>query len=306
MIVIMGDIEEPMIEDTLDLLEQRGADHCYLAPDHFPHEVSLSLGLPGSNNGIRWKDGSVVPWSEVRSIYHRLGFTHFDTEEQDEEYSEAEEAYASAEFMSLLNPILNTLPARIVNRPLASATNASKPYQANLIQQAGFFIPETLVTNDPDDAKEFFHLHGGEVIYKSISYVRSIVKKMKPEDLDRLDTLRTCPVQLQQMVPGIDHRVHVMGDRVFAHRIQAEENDYRYDKKAEIVAFELDDETEERCIALARILDMEIAGVDLRITPDGEAYCFEVNPSPAFSWYEVRTGQPITAALCDLLMSDLD
>ena len=139
MIVIMGDIEEPMIEDTLDLLEQRGADHCYLAPDHFPHEVSLSLGLPGSNSGIQWRDGSRVCWSEVTSIYHRLGFTHFETE--DEEYSEAEEAYAGAEFMSLLNPILNTLPARIANRPLASATNASKPYQANLIQQAGFLSP---------------------------------------------------------------------------------------------------------------------------------------------------------------------
>lgn len=159
-------------------------------------------------------------------------------------------------------------------------------------------------TGPPEDAAEFFDLHNGQVIYKSISYVRSIVKKMKKEDLARLDTLRTCPVQLQEMVPGIDHRVHVIGDRVFAHRIQAEQNDYRYDKQAEIVAHELDPETEERCIDLARILDMEIAGVDLRITPDGEAYCFEVSPSPAFSWYEVRTGQPITSALCDLLVQD--
>lgn len=300
MIVIMGDIEEPMIEDTLEILQERGADHCHLAADHFPHEISLSLGLPGSNNGIHWKNGAQVKWTDVTAIYHRLNFENFHAEDP---YSEAEEAYATAEFLSLLNPILNTLPIRVINRPLASSTNASKPFQTNLIQRAGFLIPETLVTNDAESAREFYEDHHGEVIYKSISYVRSIVKKMKTEDLERLDTLRTCPIQLQQMVPGVDHRVHVIGDRVFAHRIQAEENDYRYDKKAEIVAFELDEETEERCIDLARILDMEIAGVDLRITPDGEAYCFEVNPSPAFSWYEVRTGQPITEALCDLLMS---
>ena len=303
MIVIMGDIDEPMIEDTLDELTERGVEHCYLSAEHFPHEASLSLTLPGGGSGIQWRDGSRVEWSEVRSLYHRLGFTHFDEED---EYSPEEEAYVQAEFMSLLNPILNTLPARVVNRPLSSSTNASKPFQANLIQQAGFFIPETLVTNSPEDAAKFFDLHNGQVIYKSISYVRSIVKKMKKEDLARLDTLRTCPVQLQEMVPGIDHRVHVIGDRVFAHRIQAEQNDYRYDKQAEIVAHNLDPETEERCIDLARILDMEIAGVDLRITPDGEAYCFEVNPSPAFSWYEVRTGQPITSALCDLLMAGPD
>lgn len=303
MILIMGELEEPMIEDTLELLKERGAAHCHLSPEDFPLQASLSLSLPGADSGIQWRDGSRVAWGEVRSIYHRLGFTHFEAEE---EYSQAEEAYASAEFMSLLNPILNTLPARIINRPLASSTNASKPFQANLIQQAGFLIPETLVTNDPQDAVDFYHMHGGQVIYKSISYIRSIVKQMTKEDLGRLDTLRTCPVQLQQMVPGIDHRVHVMGERVFAHRIQAEENDYRYDKKAEIVAFELDAQTQERCLDLARILGMEIAGVDLRITPEGEVYCFEVNPSPAFSWYEVRTGQPITAALCDLLMQDPD
>ncbi|MFA7481186.1 MAG: glutathione synthase [Vulcanimicrobiota bacterium] len=304
MIVIMGDIEEPMIEDTLDELEERGAPHCYLAPDHFPQEATLSLALSGSDSGIQWRDGTRVRWSEVRSVYHRLSFDQFRPQEDQEAYSVEEEAYASNEFMSLLNPILNTLPARIVNRPMASSTNASKPFQANLIQQAGFSIPETLVTNDPEAAREFYDLHGGQVIYKSISYVRSIVKQMTPEDLGRLDTLRTCPVQLQQMVPGIDHRVHVMGERVFAHRIQAEENDYRYDKQAEIVAFELDEETEERCLDLTQILGMEIAGVDLRISPEGEVFCFEVNPSPAFSWYEARTGQPITAALCDLLMKE--
>ena len=300
MIVVMGELDEPMIEDTLDELTERGVPCCHLAPHHFPQNASLTAALPKADGGIRWSDGTRVLWKDVTAIYHRLGFTDFETED---EYSEAEEAYASSEFMGLLNPILNTLPVRVVNRPLASSTNASKPFQTSLIQQAGFFVPETLVTNDPEDAAEFYHLHGGEVIYKSISYVRSIVKKMQAEDLDRLDTLRTCPVQLQQMVPGIDHRVHVMGERVFAHRIQAVENDYRYDKQAEIVAHQLDEETEERCVELARILDMEIAGVDLRITPDGDVFCFEVNPSPAFSWYEVRTGQPLTGALCDLLMS---
>lgn len=305
MILIMGDINEPMIEDTLDELETRGASHCFVAPEHFPHEATLSLALPSSESGLQWRDGTKVRWADVRSIYHRLSFGDFQSDEGQEDYTDEEEAYASNEFMSLLNPILNTLPVRVVNRPLASSTNASKPFQANLIQQAGFLIPETLVTNDPLAAQEFYDLHQGQVIYKSISYVRSIVKQMLPEDLQRLDTLRTCPVQLQEMVPGIDHRVHVIGERVFAHQIQAKENDYRYDKEAEIVAHQLDGETEERCLELAKILGMEIAGVDLRISSEGEVYCFEVNPSPAFSWYEVRTGQPITAALCDLLMKDL-
>jgi hypothetical protein len=33
-------------------------------------------------------------------------------------------------------------------------------------------------------------------------------------------------------------------------------------------------------------------GIDLKVTPDDEVCCFEVNPSPAFSYYEGSTGQP--------------
>ena len=42
-------------------------------------------------------------------------------------------------------------------------------------------------------------------------------------------------------------------------------------------------------------------GIDLKITPDDEVYCFEVNPSPAFSYYESNTGQPISAAIARAL-----
>jgi RimK-like ATP-grasp domain len=299
MILVLGDTEEPMVEDLLDELDRRNQDYCHLSSEQIPHDVSISVALPRQESGLRWADGTTLPWHKVKSIYHRLGFATF---EEEDDYSEAEKTFAANEFMGALIPVLNNIKARVANRPLSSSTNASKPFQTSLVQEAGFSIPETLVTSDAEDAREFFDVHDGQVIYKSISYVRSIVKQMTLEDLDRLDTLRTCPVQLQQMVPGTDYRVHVMGNQVFAHKINATENDYRYDKQAEIVAFELDPETQNKCINVARRLNMEIAGVDLRLTPDGETYCFEVNPSPAFSWYEVRTGQPITSALCDLLM----
>jgi D-alanine-D-alanine ligase-like ATP-grasp enzyme len=44
-------------------------------------------------------------------------------------------------------------------------------------------------------------------------------------------------------------------------------------------------------------MGLELAGIDLRIRPNGEVVCFEVNPSPAFSYYEERTGLPIAAAV---------
>jgi D-alanine-D-alanine ligase-like ATP-grasp enzyme len=46
---------------------------------------------------------------------------------------------------------------------------------------------------------------------------------------------------------------------------------------------------------------LHVAGIDLRRTPDGEWYCFEVNPSPAFLYYETATGLPIAAAIARIL-----
>jgi hypothetical protein len=36
----------------------------------------------------------------------------------------------------------------------------------------------------------------------------------------------------------------------------------------------------------------------------GEVFCFEVNPCPAFSFYESNTGQPIAASLARYLAAD--
>jgi glutathione synthase/RimK-type ligase-like ATP-grasp enzyme len=58
-----------------------------------------------------------------------------------------------------------------------------------------------------------------------------------------------------------------------------------------------DDDVAERCLLLAADLGLDFAAIDLRITPDGEAVCFEVDPSPAYSAFEQATGPPIARYL---------
>jgi hypothetical protein len=48
-----------------------------------------------------------------------------------------------------------------------------------------------------------------------------------------------------------------------------------------------------------------MAGIDLRWIPYGEWYCFEVNPSPAFNFYQYHTGQPIVTAVTRLFMAGI-
>jgi hypothetical protein len=192
-------------------------------------------------------------------------------------------------------------PALVVNRLQAMASNSSKPYQLSLIRRFGFDIPQTLVTTCSDEALAFWR-HYQDVIYKSVSGVRSRVSRLRPEHLDRLNDVSSCPTQFQQYIAGTDHRVHVVGDEAFACEIRAEADDYRYAQgDVEIRSTRLPPEIEERCIRLAKALRLPVAGIDLRRTSDDAWYCFEVNPSPAFSYYQQETGQPIDRAIAHLL-----
>ena len=198
-----------------------------------------------------------------------------------------------------------SLPVLVVNRRQASHTNMSKPYQQQLIAQYGFQVPRTLVTMVPEEARMFYDECQGRVIYKSISAERSIVKPLRPEDFPRLDQIRYCPVQLQEMIPGADLRIHTVGDRLFATEVRSDGADYRYaereDKQRTMRAVELESGLQTRCLNLAKGLGLSLSGIDLRRTPDGAYYCFEVNTSPGFTFFENYTGQRIGDALADLL-----
>jgi glutathione synthase/RimK-type ligase-like ATP-grasp enzyme len=109
-------------------------------------------------------------------------------------------------------------------------------------------------------------------------------------------------------VDGTNLRVHTIGGEVYATAIRTAATDYRYAARqcgnpADLREVELSDELAEKCLALSKSLGLEFAGIDLKVTPEDEVYCFEVNPSPAFSYYEENADQPISQGLARCLMA---
>lgn len=319
MIAVLGSADEFMIRQVRDLLLARGADVLFLPVSDMPTTVQFSVELPGvrpssalypfedavvepriaCDGGFRLPHGERIPLHSIRAVYQRVGF---HPSQAADDYTPDEAAFAHRECVSALFAMLDSMGGLVVNRPVTAGTNASKPYQTGLIARSGFRVPATVVTAEPDVARDFYRTHGS-CIYKSISSVRSIVRPFTDADLDRLDALRTCPVQLQERVDGTDVRVHVVGTQVFPSRVVTRESDYRYDKEVQVTAAVLPADVALRCVRLAHALGFVLAGIDLRVTPEGQYYCFEVNPTPAYGWYERHTGQPISSALCDVLMA---
>lgn len=162
-------------------------------------------------------------------------------------------------------------------------------------------MPDTLITTSPDRALAFL-AHHGTVIYKSMSGVRSVVSRLTERHLARIDEVENCPTMFQQFIAGVDVRVHVVGAQVFACQIESSAVDYRYPSEGEMTrvgAVNLPEEVHARCLAASRALSLPLCGIDLRRTPEGRWYAFEVNPSPAFTCFEV--GREIRDAIAAYL-----
>jgi hypothetical protein len=290
-----------MVRRELDAL---GVPHLTFNQRRFATaEVGFAVAA-GRVTGTLVLEGARYSLEDIRGVYVRL----MDDQALPELAGEPPESPRRRACRALHDALMRwceVAPARVVNRAGPMGSNFSKPYQAQLIARYGFSVPETLITNDPDLVRAFLARHG-RVVYKSISGVRSIVHTLDAPDLARLDRIRWCPTQFQRFVEGTNVRVHVVGDAVFATAVSTEATDYRYavrqvGEAAVLRPVDLPDAVAERCVLLAQGLELPFAGIDLKITPAGEVVCFEVNPSPAFSYYESHTGQPIARAVARYL-----
>lgn len=301
MILVCGIPSEGPLSRVLRAAIQLGIDAAVFNQRRV-HAATLSIGATECTSGLLRLEDRDVSLDEVRGVYTRL----IASEDLPENQSDADPSVIdhSARTHGSLDDWFEVARCRVLNRTSAMASNASKPYQAQLIVRGGFRTPETLVTNDPEIVREFARRHE-RVIYKSISSVRSIVRELTRDASKRLDDIRRLPTQFQELIEGKDVRVHVVGDAVFATEVRTPALDYRYAHRdnfgLEMIATTLPADVEARCVAVSRLLGLPLCGIDLKRTPDGEYVCFEVNPSPAFSYYEDHTDQPIAAAIAAYL-----
>lgn len=305
MILLAGIPSETPLRLVREALDARGADY-RLFNQREAAACDFTFHIDdGGLDGRLTLGSDRIALGDITAVYHRM----MDDNRLPEVKPLAPDAPPRRRARALHDALyrwFEVAPARIVNRSDPQGSNMSKPFQGQIVRRHGFDIPETLISNDPD-AVRAFHADHGPLIYKSISGVRSIVAELDVTDRDRLERIRWCPVQFQQRVAGTDIRVHVVGEDVHATEIASDGVDYRYASqrggRTDLSAITLPDEIAERCVAMTAAMGLSLSGIDLRRAPDGRYYCFEVNPSPAFSYYELDTGQQIAASIAALLMA---
>jgi glutathione synthase/RimK-type ligase-like ATP-grasp enzyme len=295
-VILLWGVEDEPLRLVRRSLEELGTPFVFLNQADLLH-VHLELEYAPRPAGVIDIAGAACSVEAFRSVYVRPHDFRDLAAFADRDRASAAWQHAR-DVQHLLWNYVDVADALVLNRPSAMLSNGSKPYQSGLIERYGFAVPETLLTTDPEAVRAFRAVHG-DVIYKSISGTRSIVTRLTDAHDARLDLVQWCPTQFQRFVDGIDYRVHVVGSRVFAARIRSDAVDYRYGASS-IEACTLPDDVSDRCLRLAAALDLGLAGIDLRRDAEGRWFCFEVNPAPGYSSFEVA-GQRIGLAIAALL-----
>lgn len=298
--LVCGTADDAPLSMLIRSLRKRDADFLVLDQRMMTDQVQLRWQVTDCGIAGHIRVGTeAVDIREIRSVYHRF------VSPEDVAGTNSSPALVS-KARSILHSfmdLLDILPVRVVNRRRPMMSNNSKPYQALLIRQAGFAIPETITTNNPRSLEEFISLNGLP-IYKSISSARSVVTSLDEKSATRLASLRYLTTQFQRKIEGFNVRVHIIGRRVFATQILTLATDYRYaireGASVEFRPYELTVELRKQCLHLARVCQLSFAGIDL-IVSRSKVYCLEVNPSPGYSYYQDATGQPISDVLAEYL-----
>ncbi|MBL7500109.1 hypothetical protein I6A84_11950 [Frankia sp. CNm7] len=219
---------------------------------------------------------------------------------------------------SALAAWLDHVPGPVANRPGAWADNGTKPLHEARLARAGFAVPASLTSADPQALRAF--AAAGPTVVKALSGVRATARVVSPAEFTAAAgfTPACGPVHLQRQVDGVDLRVHVCGDVVYAQRITARPDavaaraadarplvDYRELDAVglDFAAVDLPDDLTRRLVATTAESGLLFAGWDLKAEEGagGTYWVLEANPMPGYDWYDRRAGGAISAALLGAL-----
>jgi glutathione synthase/RimK-type ligase-like ATP-grasp enzyme len=304
-VLIVSSLADLHAQAVIAALAARGARVELLDLADFPGKLTLTLAFGDGKRRfqLRRPGEGQLDLADVRAVWWRRPGTFGLPETLRDP---AHRRLALSEASTAFHGLFEAMEALWINPPAPDASASHKPYQLALAQTLGLEIPQTMMTSDPEEAREFWRACDGDVIYKQFVALQeawSETRRLGEAETKVADAaIRLAPVIFQRRVAAVaDLRVTIIGDEVFAAAVDvrnlAYDLDVRMNLDAKHVVHDLPDDVADMLRALMRRLGLVYGAIDLRLTEDGRYVFLEINPAGQFLYVEQQTGQPITAAL---------
>jgi len=311
MLFILTNSQDATVSYLIPVLEKSKIPFLRLDTDKLLSRICISyrLGKPEIKIDNRWHSAE-----DVSSVWYRrperLKDDRFD--------GSAESRYTLSEWTEFIECFFAHVPkARWINHPSYNTIASRKLEQLTSAITLGFSVPDTLATQEPDELRQFFKLHQGQVIVKPLStgYVEresdekdSLIytNRVTADHLNDLSDLSLCPTFFQQFIEKKhDVRITVVDSDVHAVILRAADKhggqrcDIRRNNMSD-VAYEIVSLPREVKCQIQKLMShycLRFAAIDMAVSTAGDWYFFEVNPNGQWAWLDTAAGTNISASL---------
>lgn len=305
MIIIISEPADVHAQAVIRELESFGAkDVRILNFNDFPTKMSIAMKIANERESefiINFPDGRAVPMDEVISVWWRRPQAF----RLPEKMSPQARQFAMTEAATAFQGMWQSTNTLWVNDILKDAAASHKPWQLQLAKQLGLRVPDTLMTNDPAEARRFWQKYPGSVVYKCFvetyhSWRETRILKREEEKLSA--SISLAPVIFQEYIPAaVDLRITAIGPALYSAEAHSQQGEYKIDVRLNndipYKPHQLPADVESKLLKLMRLMGLEYGAIDMRVTPNGEYVFLEVNPAGQFLYVEYAAGIPISKAL---------
>lgn len=323
MILIMASSNDPAATWIYELIREQGHECCIVDFSRFPSEGGLVVKYnttTGPTSLYMQPEGHAISLEKVKSIFWWRPATPIASAEIiDTELRSLIESSSAEVILSVFDQ-LECLHFPCSRHALKQAHY--KLPQLTLASRLGFNIPETIITNNPDEFLDFCNKSSKLIITKPASALTTSIYRstafgyadiVSKRDLVHYQDARHCPFIAQTYIEKrVEVRATVVGNDVYSAEIHSQitnrtKFDWRHydDGNTPYFAHNLPDEIAQKCIELVKSMGLHYGAIDLILTPDGDYYFLEINPAGQFGWIEDRTGLPISKRIVKLLVEHI-
>lgn len=302
----------------INLLKSRGENVMRLDYSRFPAVAEAGFSISGSGASLRISDELTVQGERVKSVLNRRQAEPLPPQGLQGPAGE----YVVRESRAFLDALPQLIDSFWLSDPDMVRIANRKPYQLRVAKRLGFVIPRTIVTNSPDEAREFFNGLATDMAAKPLlspgvkleeDKIISLYTQRIPKNSETIEfqSVKNCPLIFQEYKEkAFELRITVVCGQAFACAIHSQKSEKtkhdwrRYDlTNTPHEIFELPDEVREKCVKLVEELGLSFGCIDMIVTPEGEYVFLEINPNGQWLWIERLTKMPISDAIADVLIN---
>ena len=252
---------------------------------------------------INHNSGSSITEKDCISIYYRKPSPENLMQVFGEEYQQ----FCHRESYSIVEGIVESFEGTCLSKPSIMRRSGNKVFQAKIVRQVGFLIPDYLITNS-HKSLDFFYKNKSIVKPLSTGMIerkdeKEIVQtNVFKHDID-LSALKYSPVYFQKYIPkDYECRATFVGDKEFSVKIESE-NDVDWRKRGNKIDYSectLPNNVHKKCLQFMKYCNMEFGCFDF-IVNDDTWYFLEMNVNGQWAWLEFEAKLNISKAIVEHL-----